>query len=161
MRSSLRLLVLAFGAVAGISCQSEQRTSIAAESTVAESTAAVGATSPQPQTETTVSPGDATPSAESAVTDLQDFLNLRTGRWTVTKVTPLSTSEGTVEGRPSYQMVGTVDMTVESSGTPRPSDLQNDPWLSKISGFQGERKSPELTLTWVKTEKGWKLRDIE
>ena len=156
MNSRLRLLFVAAGLVAALGCQSERGTS-----TEVESTTAATITPAATETETT-EPADASePSAESAVRDLQAFLNLRTGRWTVNEITPLGTSQGTVEGRQSYQMVGMVDLTVESDGAPRPSDLESDPWLSKISRSKGERKSPQLTLTWLKTDEGWKLRDIE
>ena len=96
----------------------------------------------------------AAPDSATAAADLGKFLNLRTGRWTVNRVNPASARE-------TYEMDAVVDITVEAGGPPRRSDLANDPWLAQFSGNAGEKKSIPVTLTWVKTEAGWKLRSIK
>jgi hypothetical protein len=100
------------------------------------------------------------PTEATAIVDVQRFLNLRTGRWTVHRVTKKSERSGQVKNRETYEMDAVLDVTVHSAGEPRRRDLENDPWLARISGRAGERKSTPVTLTWVRTDSGWKLRSL-
>ncbi|HEY3173794.1 MAG TPA: hypothetical protein VGK86_14595 [Thermoanaerobaculia bacterium] len=100
------------------------------------------------------------PTEATAIVDVQRFLNLRTGRWTVHRVTKKSERSGQVKNRETYEMDAVLDVTVHSAGELRRRDLENDPWLARISGRAGERKSTPVTLTWVRTDSGWKLRSL-
>jgi len=93
------------------------------------------------------------PTEKSAIADVQDFLNLRTGRWSVDGLTKNTERE-------TYEMDVTLNITIHASGSPRKEDLDNDPWLAEFSGKAGERKSVPVTLTWAKTRGGWKVRRI-
>jgi len=101
---------------------------------------------------------DATPPApvpteKTAVTDVEKFLDLRTGRWSVDGLTRNTE-------RDTYEMDVTLDITIHTSGSPRHEDLENDPWLAGFTGKAGERKPVPVTLTWARTGDGWKLRRI-
>lgn len=100
------------------------------------------------------------PAEARAIVDVQRFLNLRTGRWTVHRVTRKAERSGQVKNRETYEMDAVLDVTVHTAGEPRRRDLENDPWLARISGRAGERKSTSVTLTWVRTDSGWKLRSL-
>jgi hypothetical protein len=101
------------------------------------------------------------PTEAAAIVDVQKFLDLRTGRWTVHRVTRKAERSGQVNKRETYEMDTVLDVTVHTAGEPRRRDLENDPWLARISGRAGERKSTPVTLTWVRTDSGWKLRSLK
>lgn len=105
------------------------------------------------------SPSASKPTEATAILDVQRFLNLRTGRWTVHRVTRKAERSGQVKDRETYEMDALLDVTVHTA-EPRRRDLENDPWLARISGRAGERKSTPVTLTWVLTDSGWKLRSL-
>jgi hypothetical protein len=100
------------------------------------------------------------PTEARAIVEVQRFLNLRTGRWTVQRVTRKAERSGQEKNRETYEMDAVLVVTVHTAGEPRGSDLENDPWLARISGRAGERKSTPVTLTWVRTHSGWKLRSL-
>jgi hypothetical protein len=93
------------------------------------------------------------PAEGAAISDVQRFLELRTGSWSVDELTKST-------GRETYEMDVTLGITIHTSGSPRKEDLENDPWLAAFAGKAGERKSVPVTLTWARTPGGWKLKRI-
>lgn len=105
--------------------------------------------------------GHALPTEESAVKDVQTYLGLRTGRWEVRKITNVASELSSIRGEQSFTMDAIVDVKVKAAITPGETELRNDPWLVRLAGKRGEKKSAHVKLTWVKRDMTWKLRNLE
>lgn len=97
--------------------------------------------------------GASVPTEKAAVSDVQQYLNSRTGLWSVDGLTKSAERE-------SFEMDVTLNITIQAAGKPGKVQLENDPWLGHFTGKVGEKKSVPVTLTWSKTGAGWTLRRI-
>lgn len=95
---------------------------------------------------------------KEAAGELQKFLNLRTGRWTIHSVSSSSEVPGKLSGADSIEMNASLDLTVHTP--PRASDIRRSPWMERINGSAGERKSADVTIVFVSTAKGWRVKSI-
>lgn len=95
---------------------------------------------------------------KDAAAEVQRFLNLRTGRWTVHSLSVSSEVPGKVNGVDSIEMNAAVDITIRTP--PKASDVKRSPWMERVNGAAGEKKTADVTLVFVSSAKGWRLKSI-